>query len=95
MKVLACSVIREMIVTALFICFYLKDKLSLSSINCQIHAMTGNCSVSLQVLTNSLQVVSAMTGNSPFNKEDVQCKGGRASVLARMSSTSEEHQDQW
>ena len=53
-KILACSVIREMIVIALFTCHCLKDKLGLSSINCHIHAIIG---------TNSLRVVSAITRN--------------------------------
>ena len=43
---IACSAIREMIVIALFTLLCLKDKLGLCSINCQIHAMTGNCFVS-------------------------------------------------
>ena len=54
-----------MIVIAVFTCLCLKDKLGLCSINCHIWVMTRNCSVSLQVLSNSLQVVSAMTGSSP------------------------------
>ena len=54
-----------MIVIALFTCLSLKDKLGLCSINCHIHAMTGNGSVRLQVLANLPRVVSAMIGNPP------------------------------
>ena len=39
--------------------------LSLCSINCHIHAMAGNRSVSMQVAKDSLQMVSAITGNLP------------------------------
>ena len=64
-KILACSISREMIVIALFICLCLKDKLGICLINCHIRAMTGNCSANLRVIVNLLPVVSAMTGNSP------------------------------
>ena len=46
----AIKVSHEMIITALFACLCLKDKLGLCSIYCHIHAMTGNCSASLRVL---------------------------------------------
>ena len=65
-KVLTLSLSREMIVIALFTCICLKDKLGLCSMNCHIHAMTGNCSASLRVLAISLRVIYAMTGNLLF-----------------------------
>ena len=47
----------EMIVIASFTCICMEDKmedkLGLCSINCHIHAMTGNCSASLRVLAVS------------------------------------------
>ena len=49
-----------MIVTALFMCLCLKNRLGLCRINCQIHAMTGKCSASLRVLANSLRMASRM-----------------------------------
>ena len=63
---LTCSVIREMIVLALFTCVCLKEKLGLCSINRHVHVLSGNCSVSLQVLVNSLRVAFPMTGNQPL-----------------------------
>ena len=44
-------------------CPCLKDQLGLCSLNCHTHTMTGNCSASQRVLTNSLRVVSAKRGN--------------------------------
>ena len=38
---------------SVFACLCLKDKLGLCSINCHIHAMTANCSSSLQLLLAS------------------------------------------
>ena len=55
--------IHEMISMDLFTCLCLKDNLGLSSINCHIHAITGNYSASLRVLANSLRLISAMTEN--------------------------------
>ena len=46
-EILTCSVVREIIRIALFICLRFKDELGLCSINCHIHGMTGNCSASL------------------------------------------------
>ena len=70
-KILACSVSSEMVVIALFTCPCLKDQFGLCLINCNIHAITGNCSASLRVLAYSLRVVSAMTGSPPL-LSDVQ-----------------------
>ena len=76
-KISACSVVREMIVIASFTRLCLKDKSGLCSINCHIHAMNGNCSASLRVLANSLQVVSAITGT----RLSVSLKTGTESTL--------------
>ena len=62
-KILACSVSREVIVIALISCLCFEDQIGLCSINCHIYAMTGHCFTRLQVFADSLQVVSAMTGN--------------------------------
>ena len=50
-KILACSVSRTVIVIAWFSCFCLKEQLGLCSLNCDTHAMTGNCSASEYLLT--------------------------------------------
>ena len=62
---------REVIVIALISLLYLKDKLSLCSMNCYIYAMTGNCSASLRALADYLRVVSAMTGNPPLGATSI------------------------
>ena len=55
-----------MIVIAWFSCLFLNDGLGLCSLNCNTHAMTGNCSASWPVLADLLQVVSAKRGNLPL-----------------------------
>ena len=63
--ILPCSVNQDLAVIALTNCIRLKDQLGLYSINCHIYAMTESCFASLETLTDSLTVVSAMTGNLP------------------------------
>ena len=58
---------------ALFTCLCLKDKLGLCSINCHTQAITGNCFASLQVLTNSLRLISAIIGNPPLLQKEIFC----------------------
>ena len=61
-KMLACSVICEMTVIALFTCLCLKDKLGLL-FNELSYPMTGNCSANMGVLASLLRMASAVTGN--------------------------------
>ena len=68
-----------MIVTALFTCLCLKEKLALCPINCHIHAVIGNCPASLQVLPILLRLISVITAlykNTP-PKKNQKCQNQR------------------